>query len=43
MDESGAKQLKCLLPCTALSVVKILESIGGYDARYRGWMGRMNK
>lgn len=24
-------QLKCLLPCTALSVVKILETIGGYD------------
>lgn len=24
-------ELKCLLPCTALSVVKILESIGGYD------------
>lgn len=33
MDESGAKQLKCLLPCTALSVVKILEAIGAYDPR----------
>ncbi|GAB5035683.1 methylenetetrahydrofolate dehydrogenase [Nannochloropsis oceanica] len=26
-----APQLKCLLPCTALSVVKILETIGGYN------------
>ena len=34
MDESGPQQLKCLLPCTALSVVKILEAIGGYDMRY---------
>lgn len=33
MDDSGAQQLKCLLPCTALSVVKILESIGAYDYR----------
>lgn len=32
MDSSApAPQLKCLLPCTALSVVKILETIGGYD------------
>lgn len=31
MDEDGDQQLKCLLPCTALSVVKILEGLGVYD------------
>lgn len=31
MDEDGDQQFKCLLPCTALSVVKILEGIGVYD------------
>lgn len=32
MDNAPDQQrLKCLLPCTALSVVKILESIGAYD------------
>ena len=34
MDNSGPRQLKCLLPCTSLSVVKILEGVGAYDQRY---------
>lgn len=33
-NEPEQRKLKCLLPCTALSVVKILESVGAYDARY---------
>jgi hypothetical protein len=34
MDQSEGQRLKCLLPCTALSVVKILEGLNVYDSRW---------